>query len=262
MVTHAAVKNLMLLITDLSYVYERCRAALITPIQPAQVKGENLILEVLRRQLPLLKQLSDTYSNLGNVYSSVKDTIIYLDRKYPEKSIFLGPQVNLDRRDAEKLSKDSKLWIEAIIEEYSYQRTVLIREENISKIFSKELLSNLDELTGSDLSDAFSCILNLLPTPAAMICFRATENIIRSYYTKITGVSAKGKSWKKKLDELEKVQGSNRPLIGYLDYLRGKRNEAEHPDKRFSQEESERILLHVKGLLEELNKISEPILDK
>jgi len=30
---------------------------------------------------------------------------------------------------------------------------------------------------------------------------------------------------------------------------------AEHPDKRFTQKESERVLLQVKGLLEELNKI-------
>lgn len=255
MVTHGAVINLMALIMDLSYVYERCRAADILPIQASRVKGDNFILDALKRQLPILEHLSKTYSNLGQVYSSVKDTIVYLDRKYPEESVFLGPQANIDRRDAKKLLKDSNLWINAIINEYSKPRTVLIREENINKIFTEELLSDLDELTRNDLVDTFHCIFYLLPTPAAMICFRATESIIRKYYTKVTGESASGKSWRILLNELEQNQRTNRALIGYLDYLRDKRNEAEHPDKRFTQEESERVLLHVKGLLEELNKI-------
>lgn len=255
MVTHSAVCNLMNLIADLSYIYERCRVATTPPIQPTQVKGDNLILDALRRQLPLLEQLSKTYSSLGNVYSSVKDTIVYLDRKYPEEAVFLGPPVNIDRTDAKKLMKDSNLWINAIIDEYSKPRTVLIRQENINEIFTEKILSDLDELTRNDLVDAFHCIFHLLPTPAAMICFRATENIIRKYYTKVTGESASGKTWKTLLDELEKNQGTNRALIGYLDYLRNRRNEAEHPDKRFTQEESERVLLHVKGLLDELNKI-------
>ncbi len=255
MVTPRAVSNLMALIVDLSYVYERCRVVVNPPIQPTQVKGDNFILDVLRRQLPLLERLSNTYSNLGKVYSSVKDTIVYLDRKYPEKYVFLGPPANIDRRDATKLLKDSKLWIDAIINEYSKPRTVLIRQENINEIFTEELLSNLDELTRNDLADTFKCIFNAVPTPAAMICFRATESIIRKYYTKVTGESASRKSWKTLLNELEQNQRTNRALIGYLDYLREKRNEAEHPDKRFTQEESERVLLHVKGLLEELNKI-------
>ena len=49
MVTHSAVCNLMNLIADLSYIYERCRVATTPPIQPTQVKGDNLILDALRR---------------------------------------------------------------------------------------------------------------------------------------------------------------------------------------------------------------------
>lgn len=255
MVTHTGVYNLLILIQDLSYIHERCRCAVNLPIQPTPVKGHNFILDVLERQLPVLEQLSNTYTSLGKLYSSVKDTIVYFDRKYPEKAVFLGPQVNIDRKDANRLLKDSEQWINAIINEYSNPRTVLIRQENINEIFTEKLLSDLDELTRNDLKDSFRCIFHLLPTPAAMICFRATENIIRKYYTKVTGESTNGKSWRTILDELEQDQRTNRPLIGYLDYLRDKRNEAEHPDKRFTQEESERVLLQVKGLLEELNKI-------
>jgi hypothetical protein len=203
----------------------------------------------------LLELLSNTYSTLKFVYSSAKDWIVYLDKKYAENLVFLGSPFYIDRIDASNLSKDSDRWIDAIINEYSKQKTVLIRQEKITEIFPEKLLSGLDELTKNDLEDAFHCIFQLLPTPAAMICFRATENIIRKYYTKITGKSAHGRKWRTLLDELEEDQRINRATISYLDYLRDKRNEAEHPDKRFTQEESERVLLHVKGLLEELNKI-------
>jgi len=255
MVTRSGVYNLLILIQDLSYIYERCRSAVNPPVQSTPVKGHNFILDVIKRQLPTLEHLSKSYPSLGKVHSSVKDTIVYFDRKYPDKAVFLGPQVNIDVKDANKLLKDSEQWINEIINEYSKSRTVLIREENIDEIFTEKLLSDLDELTRNDLIDSFLCIFNLLPTPAAMICFRATESIIRKYYTKVTSKSATGKSWSILLDELKQNQRTNQALIGYLDYLRNKRNEAEHPDKRFTQEESERVLIHVKGLLEELNKI-------
>jgi len=257
MITHGAVSNLMALIRDLSYVYERCRVTIDRPYQPTQVKGENYILETLRRNVPLLELLANTYADLKLVYSSVNDWTIYLDKKYPAQpqGIFGQSTMNVDLKDAKNLSEDSNRWINAIISEYSKQKTILIRQEKITEIFPEKLLADLDELTKNDLKDAFDCIFNLLPTPAAMVCFRATENIVRLYYTKITGDSACGKRWRTLLDELERNQRTNKPIINYLDYLRDKRNEAEHPDKRFTQEESERVLLHVKGLLEELNKL-------
>lgn len=85
-----------------------------------------------------------------------------------------------------------------------------------------------------------------------MICFRAAENIVRRYYTKLTEKSAAGKSWGGILNDLEQDQQLKPSLLGYLRYLKDKRNEAEHPDKRFTQEESERIFLQIKGLLDEI----------
>jgi hypothetical protein len=60
-------------------------------------------------------------------------------------------------------------------------------------------------------------------------------------------------NWKcchwQKLEQNKKVKPS---IIGYLRYLKEKRDEAQHPDKRFDQEDSERIFLHIKELLKEL----------
>lgn len=253
MVTHSAACNLMGLIRDLSYIYERCRATTLYPNQYTQVKGKNLILETLKRQHSILECLADKYSDLKYLSSSVNEWIIYLDKKYPEQvqGIFGRASMNLSIEDAKKLQEESNQWINRIIDEYAKDRTVFIRGE----IFSESLLQHLDELTKEDLKDALSCIFNLIPTPAAMMAFRVTENIVRQYYAKTTKKSAHGKSWKSILDELERNQQSNKPLIKYLDYLRDKRNEAEHPDKRFTQEESERVLLQIKGLLEELKKV-------
>jgi len=88
-----------------------------------------------------------------------------------------------------------------------------------------------------------------------MISLRVAENLVRKYYTKITGSIAMGKSWGEILNELEQSKKVKPSILGYLRYLKEKRNEAEHPDKRFAQEESERIFLYVKGLLEELRSL-------
>jgi hypothetical protein len=242
----------MRLMVDFTRVHEKCRSASTFPVQYIKVKGENAILNILKRWYPFLKALSEKQSNLNEVVNSINEWIIYLDKKYAEKSTPLGPPIYIDGRDADNLSKDSLKWIEAIINEYAKQGLILIREEAIDQILPEDLLSGLDEVTREDLKDALTCILHLLPTPAAMISLRVAENLVRRYYTKITGNVAIGKSWGEILNELEQNKKIKPSILGYLRYLKEKRNEAQHPDKRFTQEESERIFLHIKELLEEL----------
>lgn len=243
----------MNLIRDLNSICERCRSASeIRPRQIIQVKGNNLLLDVLKDNYTLLKFLSQRYGALQEIDESVRNWIAYLDKKYAERQQILGLPVYIDFKDAKELSQDTDKWMTLIINEYAKQRTVIIQEWTMERYLSNNILSSLDELTREDLNDAFSCIVHLLPTPAAMISLRAAENIVRRYYTKITGESAVDKTWGNILDCLKESQQVKSSLLGYLDYLRDKRNEAAHPDKRFGQEESERIFLHIKGLLDEL----------
>lgn len=259
MVTHKTASNLMWLMVDFTWICERCGSASTTPIQQIQqiqVKGENSILDILKRWHPFLKTLSERYyPDLSKVVNSIRGWIDYLDKKYDEKPRLLGPPFYIDTKDAEKLSQDSREWIDAIINEYAKQGPILIREEAISQIFPESLLSGLDETTREDLKDALTCIFHLLPTPAAMVSLRIAENLVRRYYAKISGSIATKKSWENILNELEQSNKVKPPILGYLRYLKEKRNEAEHPDKRFTQEESERILLHIKELLEELGSL-------
>ena len=252
MVTHKEASNLMKLMVALTHIYERCKSASTIPAQNIQVKGENYILDTLTHWHPFLRALSKTYPNLNEVVNSVKEWIIYLDKKYAERPIPLGPPFYIDTRDAGNLSRDSLNWINTIINEYAKQGLILIREEAIDQILPENLLSGLDEITKEDLKDALTCILHLLPPPAAMISLRVAENLLRKYYTKITGNSATNKSWGEILNELEQNKKVKPSILGYLKYLKEKRNEAQHPDKRFTQEESERIFIHIKELLEEL----------
>jgi len=136
------------------------------------------------------------------------------------------------------------------------QGTTLIKEEAIEQIREYFKKSNIDELTKQDINDALDCILHLLPTPAAMISLRVAENIVRKYYKKITGNDPTNKNWGEILKELEESKKVKSSILGYLKYLKEKRNEVQHPDKRFTQEESEGLLLKIKDLLEELSKES------
>jgi len=75
----------MRLIVDLTYVYERCRSAsIITPIQSIQVKGENYLLDVLKRWYPFLEYLAKNYPGLSKIVDSIRGWIGYLDKKYAE----------------------------------------------------------------------------------------------------------------------------------------------------------------------------------
>jgi len=240
MVTHKEAARLMRLISDLTSLHERCRnTSTITPVD---------ILCILQYWYPFLDNLANYYTNLSQVTHLIKVYIDHLDKKYFETS------QPIEYNDALELSEYSKYWIDIIINEFNMRGTTLIKEEAIEQIREYFEKSNIDELTKQDLNDALDCILHLLPTPAAMISLRVAESIVRRYYKKITGNDPINKNWGEILKELEESKKVKSSILGYLKYLKEKRNEAQHPDKRFTQEESEELLIKIKGLIEELSK--------
>ena len=42
------------------------------------------------------------------------------------------------------------------------------------------------------------------------------------------------------------------PLFGYLDYVRGVRNQADHPDRTFTQLEAEQLFMHAIHIISEV----------
>lgn len=252
MVTRDYVYKLMALTNHLTYIHERCRSVFeITPSQYVQVKGENLILDVLNNEYPIVKSLSSAYPSLALVEKSIYDWIVFLDRKYPEERRIFGTSNSLEHEDAKNLSRDVLVWIRSIFSIYQSRGTIYLNYDSLEEMFSEQLLSGLDDSTQADLVDAYTCAIHLIPTPAAMISFRVAESVVRNIHKDMLGPSSGFKSWDNIIKELENSERVSKPFLGYLDYLRVKRNDAAHPDKRFSQEECEKILLDIKGLLEE-----------
>lgn len=60
--------------------------------------------------------------------------------------------------------------------------------------------------------------------------------------------------WYKIIKELLDSEGINKNLVNYLDYIRDKRNEAEHPGKVFTQSECEHAFMQVINLITEVFK--------
>jgi hypothetical protein len=126
-------------------------------------------------------------------------------------------------------------------------------QEGACKFFKREIWERLSITAQEDLNDAAKCLLCELSTPAVMISLRAVEDALRQYYKYKTKQHYYRKSWKAILNELLSTNKTgarkydvNKTLLALLDYIReNERNVVEHPDKRFEQEEAERIFSEV-----------------
>jgi len=66
------------------------------------------------------------------------------------------------------------------------------------------------------------------------------------------GKKPKGLTWGQIIKELTQNSKTDQIILGYLSYLNKKRIDAAHPYRRYNQEESETVLLHIKNILEEI----------
>ena len=114
--------------------------------------------------------------------------------------------------------------------------------------------SKISIVAKNDLENAMRCIYHGIPTATAMVALRASEDAVRKYYEFRTHANPGSGDWKTILDKLLKQQDVRKTLIGHLDYVREKRNEAEHPDKVFDQAEAENTFLTVTNLITEIYK--------
>jgi hypothetical protein len=134
--------------------------------------------------------------------------------------------------------------------------TVIISKDSLEKgienFIGYSLSAKLSKTAKSDLEDAIKCLYCGIPTPAAMISLRASEEAVRKYYEIKFGESAGKMTWKEILDKLVSRSDVDKILLGHLDYIRTKRNEAEHPEKIFQQDEAENTFLTVINVIKEI----------
>lgn len=171
----------------------------------------------------------------------------------------------LDYNDKEELKINLSVW-SSMIESHLKKRRILepskigmLSHEKLYDVssgypstFFTDVWWKMSEIEKNDFKESAKCLLMQSWTAAAMISLRGLEGILRKYYEFKTEKEHGNRGMYILIDELQKIEGIKGTLLGYLNYLRGIRNTAEHPDRVFSQTEAETVFIQVSGAAQDI----------
>ncbi len=175
-----------------------------------------------------------------------------MEKNYVENAGLLGPPSSLTINDADELLEECRKWIDTIVSCFENSGLKLLKEDTINKLIPDETMDKLEDDAKKDLKDSIDCLIHLFPTASAMLTVRVAERVLRKFYKKTTERNPGDRGWGKMINELEDSKKVDASIMGYLKYLNQKRIDTAHPYKRYNQDESERMLLKLKDLLEEI----------
>lgn len=248
-----------------------CRLKIISTLETKtnfKVKGnsgEGSLIE----SLEMINTSLQEYDITPNIQTDIQKWIHNLNKFYVQGSnqsyVDLLSSIHINQSDSKALISDIKHWRKEIIRSLETDfcssckiETAIIDKSKlksgIESFLKEDSLTIISENAKQDLKDAIKCILFSLPTPAAMITFRASEDVLRLYYENKTQNNSGRKGWNYIIQELLKIEDANKAFVNYLNYIRDKRNEAEHPGKTFTQSESETAFMQVIHLIEVISK--------
>ncbi len=153
-------------------------------------------------------------------------------------------------KDKESILEKAQYWYELIYNLFGNCLFSTLSGDSVQKLFPKAIMNKVDQESKEDIQDGIWCVVFSLPTPAAMVLFRAAERELRKYVSKVGDTPAT--SWYDNVKKLKNSSIANKSITKEFDWLKEKRNEAEHPDKRYTQDEAEGILHHLSGLLKDI----------
>lgn len=159
---------------------------------------------------------------------------------------------SLDELESELKRKDAEL---SQLKNMSPGPNSLSRDalaQGLWRFLEWEVVNRLSEGAKKDLEDAVKCLYHGIATPAVMVSLRSSEDVVRRYYSFKTGQGWESISWDGMLKELSKLEGVKQTLLGNLDYIREKRNLADHPGKVFNAMEAEEIFNIVKVAIRDM----------
>ena len=171
----------------------------------------------------------------------------------------------LEYTKKESLKRNVEIWT-SLIESHLKKRRILepskpgsLGQEQLyevskgnTSIFFGNVWWRMSEIERNDFIEAARCLLMQSWTAAAMIALRGLEGILRKYYEFKTEKEHGNRGMYALIEELQKTEGIKHTLMGYLNYLRGIRNTAEHPDRVFNQTEAETVFIQVTGAAREI----------
>ena len=229
-------------------------------------QGEASLIETLENINATLQE----YNITPNIQTQIQQKWIpFLNQYYiqasnqPLEEIF--SPINITKENSGELISDINQWRKEILSSLEIDfyapfkiETALIDKSKltsgIESFLKEDALKIISENAKQDLNEAIKCILYSLPTPAVMITFRASEDVLRLYYENKTQNNSRRKGWNDIIQELLKIEDANKPFVDYLNYIRTERNKAEHPGKTFTQSESETAFMQVIHLIEVISK--------
>lgn len=247
----------LLLVIKLCNINNRARQLSSTPEITWKVKSEKNLLWQLEQ---ILNHLSKTkfkgdkeqLLHLENIYSITK-WIKKLKKNYKNSNNKRSKlPISLSIIDRVGLTEDSLKWITTLLKIYSIPRNKILNFETIVPQMVKLGKKKLDKLGREDLYEGFNAISNGHSTSAVMILFRVAENLLQKYFEKIKRKKSKKLPWGAMLDVLTQEEKADKTIIGYFTYLNKHRINSVHPYKRYTEDESEKILLHIITLLDEM----------
>ena len=210
------------------------------------VVGEGRLTKLLERLYYAIneQQLDSEVSN------QVYDTKGKLEKKYQYTD------KTLEYEDEGELKRNSRVWIELLAKSvdsriaFEPTKPILLNVDSLMQaattdysnpFFDDKTWRALAEVARNDFRESARCFTAAAWTAAAMTALRGTEAVLRQYYEFKMQTKSGSRSWSEIVDELEKRSDVNRTLLGYLDFIRERRNETQHPEKTYDQRESENI---------------------
>lgn len=163
----------------------------------------------------------------------------------------VGPHETVKGKDKQHLVENVRNWYSLVSDLIEHDLFFILNEDSIDKLFPDDLINKCGDKDFEDILDGASCIEYGLPTPGSMILFRAAESESRKYYTRVTSRDPPGR-WAELINDLRKDPRASKSVVNYMDYIRDKRNEIDHPGKRYSQEDSEAVLQQLSSMLKEM----------
>jgi len=209
------------------------------------VTGEGRLTKLLERLYYAMNE-QQLEREVAAQVSSTKDR---LEKKYQYTN------KTLDREDEEELRTDSRVWMELAAKSVSQRiafepsRPIILNSESLMQaatdysnpFFDDGIWRTLAEVARNDFNESTRCFMAAAWTAAAMIALRGSEAVLRQYYEVKTQNKSGSKPWSEITEELEKRPDVSRTLLGYLDFIRERRNETQHPEKKYEQRDSENI---------------------
>ena len=189
---------------------------------------------------------NETICEIIDVCNSAKEM---LSEKYPRKTWRSWNKNDLQEEDRIHFIEIFVGLIKEIVDRVEDSKISLNLEPKKSLDVDKKLLKILDKSARADLDEGFTLLQSGHTTSAYMIFMRVAEFLVQQYYKKITGYYPKNDdaAWGQMLFSLQDEYKSkiDKNFANLLYYLKDKRNEAQHPGKRFDEKDCNKLTMYL-----------------